>query len=83
MKIRCGSFGTVYRAWDSRLEREVALKLLRPSAAGSPYTTSVLREAKLLARIRHPNVVTRRYGADIFEGPARRRRATTGFHVRL
>ena len=56
-----GSFGTVYRAWDTRLEREVALKLLDAGRAASSATT-VIKEGRLLAQIRHPNVVTV-YGA--------------------
>lgn len=65
-EIGRGMFGTVHRAWDTRLEREVALKLLHPSSSKQDATGSVLKEAKLLARIRHPNVVTV-YGADIFD----------------
>ena len=53
-----GAFGTVYRAWDAQLEREVALKLLTVSTDRLPLT-----EAQHLARIRHPNVVTV-YGAE-------------------
>lgn len=60
-----GGFGHVYRAWDSGLEREVALKLLnrRPPSEGQ----AALEEGRLLARIRHPNVVTV-HGADCFDG---------------
>ena len=59
-----GAFGDVYRAWDVRLDREVALKLLNPSASSSDSVGSyVIDEARLLARVRHPNVVTV-YGAD-------------------
>jgi Tol biopolymer transport system component len=56
-----GAFGTVYRAWDPRLEREVALKLL--SAPSLARGALLLREARLLARVRHANVVTV-YGAE-------------------
>jgi Tol biopolymer transport system component len=54
----------VFRAWDSRLERDVALKLLPISAlpdAGAH--DDLLAEARLLARVRHPNVVIV-HGAD-------------------
>src|SRR5262245_50588865 len=58
-----GSFGTVYLAWDPNLEREVALKILQRS----PRSATVLQEGRLLASVRHPNIVTV-YGADEFEG---------------
>ena len=57
-----GSFATVHLAWDPRLEREVALKLLHRS----PSSASVIREGRLLASIRHPNVVNV-YGVDEFD----------------
>ena len=55
----------VYRGRDTRLDREVALKILlrRPRAAGRGGRA----EARLLARIGSPNVVTV-YGADRVEG---------------
>jgi hypothetical protein len=59
-QVGSGSFGTVYRAWDPKLDREVAVKLLR-------HTTAWLDEGRLLARVRHPNVVTV-YGANEFDG---------------
>jgi tetratricopeptide (TPR) repeat protein len=58
-RIGRGAFGDVYRAWDSRLDREVALKLLPvDSACSGPGDTSIIQEGRLLARVRHPNVVT-------------------------
>ena len=65
-RIGRGSFGEVYRAWDSKLDREVAVKLLH-SDGGQPEGATVLKEARLLARVRHPNVVTV-YDADESEG---------------
>ena len=65
-EIGGGTFGAVYRAWDPRLEREVALKLLHQSDDASAEAT-VIREARLLARVQHPNVVTV-YGADVVDG---------------
>jgi serine/threonine protein kinase/tetratricopeptide (TPR) repeat protein len=63
-RIGRGTFGEVYRAWDMRLDREVALKLLTAGrAAGDREASSIIHEGRLLARVRHPNVVTI-YGAE-------------------
>jgi serine/threonine protein kinase len=59
-KIGEGSFGAVYRAHDARLNIDVALKLLSPVSASR---AGLLAEARLLAKVRHPNVV-HVYGAD-------------------
>lgn len=48
-----GGFGEVVRARHRNLEREVALKLLKPNAG----STRFLREAQLLAQLEHPNIV--------------------------
>src|SRR5688572_5890643 len=59
-----GTFGEVFRAWDTRLDREVALKLIpvrKPST--SPAHSTLIHEGRLLAKVRHPNVVTI-YGAE-------------------
>ena len=58
--VGSGAFGTVYRAWDTKVDREVALKLVSTS---TPTTRSPLSEARNLAKIRHPNIVTV-YGAE-------------------
>jgi hypothetical protein len=59
-----GSFGSVYRAWDRRLECEVALKLIKASGVSRAFDLArALKEARLLARVRHRNVV-RVFGAD-------------------
>jgi eukaryotic-like serine/threonine-protein kinase len=66
-RIGQGACGEVHRAWDTRLDREVALKLMPdPAHAGSPGT-SIIEEGRLLARVRHPNVVTI-YGAERIDG---------------
>ena len=54
-----GGMGEVYRAFDPRLEREVALKVLPPAvAANRDRLARFEREAKALAAVRHPGVVT-------------------------
>jgi dipeptidyl aminopeptidase/acylaminoacyl peptidase len=59
-----GTFGDVYRAHDRRLDRIVALKVLKPGREGAdPVESEVVREGQLLAKIRHSNVVTV-YGAE-------------------
>jgi len=66
-KIGEGAYGDVFHARDPWLNREVALKLLKPAGPADPATSRVLREARTLARIRHTNVVTV-YGADWHRG---------------
>jgi serine/threonine-protein kinase len=67
--IASGADGDVYRAYDERLQREVALKLLRRGSEDDQRVAHALEEARLLARVRHPNVVTV-YGADVVDGVA-------------
>jgi eukaryotic-like serine/threonine-protein kinase len=57
-RVGAGVFGEVYRAYDEQLQREVALKLLRVGSRSSDrLAEKVLNEGRLLARLRHPNVV--------------------------
>ncbi len=56
-RIGEGAFGEVYRAFDPRLHREVALKVLRGGASGEQLHSRVIRESSNLAKIRHVNVV--------------------------
>jgi serine/threonine-protein kinase len=52
-----GGMGIVYRALDTRLEREVALKLVREEGAADPDRhRRILREARVAASISHPNI---------------------------
>jgi len=53
-----GGMGEVYRAFDPRLERPVALKVLSPRLAeDEAFRERLLRESRLAAAIDHPNVV--------------------------
>ncbi|MCX4096078.1 serine/threonine-protein kinase [Nocardia sp. alder85J] len=52
-----GGMGTVWRAYDLALHREVALKEVRPAEGDGKQRERVLREARALARISHRNVV--------------------------
>lgn len=55
-----GSMGVVLRAWDERLGRRVAVKLVRvrTSVNVSPLQARLQREAQMLARVDHPNVIS-------------------------
>ncbi len=53
-----GAFGAVYQAYDPQLDRDVALKVLRPGLLdNAKYVERFLREAKVAAGLRHPNIV--------------------------
>jgi eukaryotic-like serine/threonine-protein kinase len=53
-RIGSGGFGTVYRAWDERLQRPVAVKVI-DREHGAPRVT---REAQAVARLTHRNIAT-------------------------
>ncbi|MEZ6120545.1 MAG: serine/threonine-protein kinase [Pirellulaceae bacterium] len=53
-----GGFGTVWQAWDSQLQRDVAIKIPRDCAI-TPHTgNAFLNEARATAQLRHPNIVS-------------------------
>jgi tRNA A-37 threonylcarbamoyl transferase component Bud32 len=53
-----GGMGAVYRAHDMRLERDVAIKVVRAELLGDPDArTRFRREAQLVARLQHPGIV--------------------------
>ena len=54
-----GGMGAVYKARQTKLDRIVALKIVRPDTADDPmFTVRFDREAKTLARLNHPNIVS-------------------------
>ena len=56
-KESAGGCGVVYRALDTELEREVALKLLPPDVDGRDHG-SYLAEARTVAAVNHPGIAT-------------------------
>ena len=67
-----GGMGVVCTAWDPKLDRKVALKLLRKRKNDSEGRLStgrarLVREAKSLAKLSHPNIITV-LDVDIYEG---------------
>ncbi|GHT80869.1 serine/threonine protein kinase [Actinomycetota bacterium] len=61
-KVAHGGMATVYKAYDKRLERDVALKLMHPHLANGPegatFISRFRREARAAARLHHPGIVT-------------------------
>ena len=66
--IASGGMGTVYRAWDLNLNREVAVKMLkREMASDEEVLQSFYREARASASLNHTNII-HIYTFDEFEG---------------
>ena len=67
--IGAGGMGEVYRAKDTKLDREVALKVLPRAVAQNPERVSRFeREARLLAALNHPNIAAI-HGLEESRGP--------------
>ena len=57
-RLGAGGMGEVWRARDTRTDREVAIKRLRPALAGDPsFVAGFRREAALAAKLNHPAIV--------------------------
>jgi eukaryotic-like serine/threonine-protein kinase len=66
--LGAGGMGEVYRALDTQLDREVAVKVLPHSMASDPERLARFdREAKILAALNHPNIAVI-YGLEKFDG---------------
>ncbi|MBL9079474.1 MAG: protein kinase [Planctomycetes bacterium] len=64
-RVGAGAMGTVFKARHKRLNRIVALKVLKPSLArDGRYVDRLRREARIVASLNHPNIVT---GYDLGE----------------
>jgi tetratricopeptide (TPR) repeat protein len=56
-RLGSGAMGMVFEAHDPQLHRKVAIKLLHPHVADGPDGVRLLREARSMAQLAHPNVV--------------------------
>ncbi len=67
-KLGQGGMGVVYRAEDTNLKREVAIKVLSEMFSGDPERMARFeREARLLASLNHPNIAAI-YGLEQADG---------------
>ena len=88
-KIGAGGMGEVYRAHDTTLDRDVAIKVLPDAFATDPERLARFeREAKVLASLNHPNIAaiygleksadTRALILELVEGPTLQERISQG-----
>ncbi|MFN7934938.1 MAG: protein kinase [Bryobacteraceae bacterium] len=80
-----GGMGAVYRAFDTKLSREVAIKVLPPAMASvDEWLVRFTREAQLLASLNHPNIAAvygieeRAIVMELVEGPTLAERIAAG-----
>lgn len=66
-RVGQGGFGEVYRGYDPTLQREVAVKLLLGGAGREQLLAAILREARAMAKVTHPNIVPI-YGVKDYDG---------------
>jgi serine/threonine protein kinase len=83
--LGAGGMGEVYRARDTRLDRDVAIKVLPATVAGDPGRLARFeREAKALAALNHPNIAAiygledRAIVMELVPGPTLAERLATG-----
>ena len=83
--LGAGGMGEVYRAMDTRLRREVALKFVAASLAHDPASlANFTREAQVLASLNHPNIATiysvddQALAMELVEGPTLAERIAAG-----
>jgi eukaryotic-like serine/threonine-protein kinase len=88
-KLGAGGMGEVYRAIDTKLQREVALKVLAPEfAQNSAWMSRFQREARVLASLNHPHIAAvygleesdgqRAIAMELVEGPTLAERMARG-----
>jgi serine/threonine protein kinase len=87
--IGAGGMGEVYRARDTNLERDVALKVLPQNLSGdNERLLRLQREARMLAALNHPNIAhvygletadgVTAFAMELVEGPTREDRMAAG-----
>ena len=69
--IAAGGMGEVYRARDTKLNRDVAIKILPPAVTSDPDRLARFqREAQVLAALNHPNIAAIHHVEETIAGPA-------------